>query len=185
MEEQQVELMTERLKETNRVRDVAHNMTGKIKLGVTRFQTLVQRRQAMKLLHAMQHNSHARKAIALFFQHRYWGWRGQVHAESRREFLRQTWRDESASAVQANVQRVIQRQQYLDLLLEKERLSNQSAAAIQAMIRGGISRQMYQVEMKRQHNTTIFIVGIGQDITGCIVQEWENETQSRGGGMQN
>jgi hypothetical protein len=33
VEERQVELMTERLKETNRVRDVAHNMTSKIKLG--------------------------------------------------------------------------------------------------------------------------------------------------------
>ncbi len=37
VEEQQVELMTERLKETNRVKDVAHNMTRKIELGVTHF----------------------------------------------------------------------------------------------------------------------------------------------------
>jgi hypothetical protein len=52
-EEQQVELMMERLKETNRVRDITHNMTGKIDLGVTRFQALVRRRQAMKLFRAM------------------------------------------------------------------------------------------------------------------------------------
>jgi hypothetical protein len=141
-EKQQVELMTERLKETNRVRDVAHNMTGKIKLGVTCFQALVRQRQAIKLFRAMQRKSCARKAIALFLQHCYQGWRGRVHAESRREFLRQTQRDESASTIQANVQRVIQRRRYLNLLLEKERLNNQLAAAIQAMTRGRITRQM-------------------------------------------
>ncbi len=54
-------------------------------------------------------------------------------AESRREFLRQTRRDESACAIQVNMRRVIQRRRYLDLLLENKGLSNQSAAAIQAM----------------------------------------------------
>ncbi len=132
--------MTERLKETNRVRDNTHNMTGKIELGVTCFQALVQRRLAMKLFCTMQRKSCARKAITLFFQHRYQVWRGWVRAESMREFLRQTRRDEAASAIQANVQRVIQRRRYLDLSLEKEQLSNQSAVAIQAMTRGRITR---------------------------------------------
>ncbi len=136
MEEGQVEMMTERLKETDRVGDVAHNMTRKIKLGVTRFQALVQRRQVMKLFRTMQHKSRARKAIAPFFQHCYWGWRGRVHAESKREFLRQMRRDESTSTIQANMQRAIQRQWYLDLLSEKEWLSKQSAATIQAMTKG-------------------------------------------------
>ncbi len=184
-EEQQVELMMERLKETNRVRDITHNMTGKIKLGEMRFQASVQWRRVMKLFRAMQHKSCARKAIALFFQHCYLGWWGWAHAESRREFLRQTRRDESASTIQANVQRVIQRWRYLDLLLEKEQLSNQSATAFQAMTRVRITRQMYQAEMKRQCNAIIFVIGIGQDIMGCILQEWENETQGRGGRMQN
>jgi hypothetical protein len=61
-------------------------------------------------------------------------------------------RDESASAIKANVQRVIQRRRYLNLLSEKERLSNQLATAIQAMTRGRITRQMYQTEMKQQRN---------------------------------
>jgi hypothetical protein len=145
--------MTERLKETNRMRDVTHKMTGKIGLGVMRFQASVQQRRAMKLFHAMQCKSHVRKAIALFFQHCYWGWRGWVHAESRREFLRRMRRDESASAIQVNVQWVIQRRRYLDLLSEKERLSDQSATAIQAMRRGRITKQMCQVEMKQQRNS--------------------------------
>jgi hypothetical protein len=151
-EEQQVELMTERLKETNRVGDIAHDMTGKIELGVARFQASVRQRQAIKLFHKMQCKSCARKAIVLFFQHPYRGWRGWVCAESRIEFLRPAQRDESASAIQGNVQRVIQRQWYLDLLLEKKRLSNQSAAAIQAMTKGRITRQMYQAEMKWQRD---------------------------------
>jgi hypothetical protein len=151
-EERRVDLMTERLKETDRVRDIAHDLTGKIELGVTRFQASVRRRRAMKSFRAMRRKSHARKAIAQFFQRRYRGWRGRVCAESRREFLRRTRRDESASAIQANVRRVIQRRRYLDLLSEKERLSNHSAAAIQAMTRGRITRQMYLAEMKRRRD---------------------------------
>jgi hypothetical protein len=134
----------------------------------------------MKLFCTMQCKSCARKAIVLFFQHCYWGWRGRVRAESRRELLRQMRRDKSASAIQANVQRVIQRRGYLNLLLEKEQLSNQSATAIQAMMRGRITRQMYQAEMKRQCNTIIFVVGIGQDITGCITEEWEKKMEEEG-----
>ncbi len=72
-EEQQVELMMERLKDTNRVGEVAHNMNGKIELGVTHFQASVQRRRTMKLFHAMQCKYCARKAITLFFQHFYQG----------------------------------------------------------------------------------------------------------------
>ncbi len=106
----------------------------------------------MKLFRAMQCKSHARKVITLFFQHHYWGWRGWVRAESRRELLRQMRMDESTSAIQANVQRVIQRQRYLDLLSEKEWLSKKLADAIQAMTRGRITRQMYQAEMKWQCN---------------------------------
>jgi hypothetical protein len=150
-EERQVELMAERLKETDRVRDVAHNMTGKIKLGVMRFQALVQRRWVMKFFRAMRCKSCARKAITLFFQYHYRGW-GWVCAKSRRELLRQTQRDESASAIHANVRRVIQRQRYLDLLSEKDWLSKQLAAAIQAMTRGRTTRQIYQAEMKRQRD---------------------------------
>jgi hypothetical protein len=47
---------------------------------------------------------------------------------------------------------VIQRWWYLDLLSEKERLSNQSAAAIQDMTKGRITRQIYQAKMKWQHD---------------------------------
>jgi hypothetical protein len=68
--------------------------------------------------------------------------------------MRQTERDESASVIQANVQRVIWRQRYLDLLSKKEQLSKQLAAAIQAMTRGTIARQMYEAKMKRQCNAT-------------------------------
>ena len=151
-EERRFELMMEKLKETERARDVAHDLTGMIQLGLTRFQALVRRRQAMKSFRAMRRKSHARKAIAQFFQRRYRGWTDRVRAESRREFLRQKRRDESAAAIQANVRRVIQRRRYLDLLSEKERLSNQSAAAIQAMTRGRITRRMYLAEMKRRRD---------------------------------
>jgi hypothetical protein len=30
----------------------------------------------------------------------------------------------------------------------------------------------------------IFVVGIGQDIAGCMAQKWENKTQGGGGGTQ-
>ena len=151
-EERRVELMTERLKETERARDVAHDLTGKIELGLTRFQASVRRRQAMKSFRAMRRESHARKSIAQFFQRRYRGWMDRVRVDSRREFLRRKRRDESATAIQSNMRRVIQRRRYLDLQSEKERLSNQSAAAIQAMTRGRIIRRVYLAEIKRRRD---------------------------------
>lgn len=150
VEERRVELMAERLRETERARDVAHVMTGKIELGLTRFQAYVRRRQAMTSFRAMRRKSHARKSIAQFFQRRYRGWTDRVRAESMREFLRRKRRDGSATTIQSNVRRVIQRRRYIDLLSEKERLSNRSAALIQAMTRGSIARRMYLADTKRR-----------------------------------
>lgn len=152
VEERRVELMMERLKETERARDDTHDLIGKIERGLTSFQASFRRRQAMKSFRAMRRKSHARNAIAQFFQRRYRGCRDRARAESRREFLRRKRRDESAATIQANVRRAIQRRQYLDLLSEKERLSNQSAAAIQSMTRGRLTRRMYLAEMKRRRD---------------------------------
>ena len=152
VEERRVDLMTERLRETERTRDVAHDMTRKIELGLTRFQAYVRRRQAMTSFRAIRRKSHAMKFIAQFFQRRYRGWTDRARAESRREFLRRKRRDGSATAIQSNVRRVIQRRRYIDLLSEKERLSNRSAAAIQAMTRGSIARRMYLADMKRRRD---------------------------------
>ncbi|KAL3774478.1 hypothetical protein ACHAW5_001233 [Stephanodiscus triporus] len=153
-EERRVELMMERLKEAERVRDDTHDLIGKIERGLTSFQASFRRRQAMKSFRAMRRKSHARNAIAQFFQRRYRGCRDRARAESRREFLRRKRRDESAATIQANVRRVIQRRQFLDLLSEKERLSNQSAAAIQSMMRGRLTRRMYLAEMKMRRRSS-------------------------------
>jgi hypothetical protein len=51
---------------------------------------------------------------------------------------------------------------------------------------GGESRTSFSSFAYHNHKgKIIFVVGIGQDFTGCIAQEWKNEMQGGGGGMQN
>ncbi|KAL3817071.1 hypothetical protein ACHAXA_000121 [Cyclostephanos tholiformis] len=150
MEERRVELLKERLGETEKMRDNAHDLIGRIVRGLALFPASVRRRQAMESFRAMRRKFHARSAIAKFLQRRYRGRTSRVYAASRRELLRRKRRDESVTAIQANVRMMIQRRRYLS---KKEmRLINQSAAVIliQATVRGTNKRQMYQAEMKRQ-----------------------------------
>mmetsp|Transcript_21500 Transcript_21500/g.51956 ORF Transcript_21500/g.51956 Transcript_21500/m.51956 type:complete len:512 (-) Transcript_21500:111-1646(-) len=152
LEEQRVKLLEEKLNDTEKAREDAHGLIITMEHGLIQFQTRVRRRQALKLFRRLQHESHMRKLIAQFFQRHYRGWKGRLRSESRRDYLRQKRRDESAAAIQANIRRQIQRKSYLNLLSERERLSNRSAAAIQANVRRKLTRQMYHAELSRRHD---------------------------------
>jgi hypothetical protein len=152
MEERRIELMQERLEETERMRDNAQYLISKMMRGLALFQASVRRRQAMESFRAMRRDVHARSAIARFLQCRYRGWVGRVHAESRREFLRRKRRNEAATVIQANMRMMTQRRRYL---LEKERLRLvrtrlTAITIIQATVRGTLARRMYQTELRRR-----------------------------------
>ena len=153
-EERRIELMKERLEETERLKDNAFDLIGTIMRGLALFQASARRRQAMESFRAMRRKVHARSAIARFLQCRYRGWTGRVHAESRRRLLRRKGWDEAAAVIQANVRMMIQRLRYIS---EKERLrlaTTQSTAVvlIQATVRGTIARRMYKAEMRRRRD---------------------------------
>ena len=171
LEERRVSLLEKRLDETERARDSAHDLIITIERGLVQFQTFVRRKHALKLYRAMRHELYMRKSIARFFQSHYRGWRGRMCATTRREYLKQQQREDSAAYIQASVRRRIQRRYYLDLLSERERLSNQSAAAIQAILRGKVTRQMYQTEMKRRHDATSHIQRVWRGVSGRMVAE--------------
>jgi len=105
LEERRVKLLEERLNETERARDDAHELIITIERGVIRFQAFVRRRQALRLFRKLQHESAMRELVAKFFQCRYRGWKGRERAVSRREYLREKQRIESAATIQANKQR--------------------------------------------------------------------------------
>lgn len=152
LEERRVKLLEERLNETERARDDAHELIITIERGVIRFQAFVRRRQALRLFRKLQHESAMRELVAKFFQCRYRGWKGRERAVSRREYLREKQRIESAATIQANERRRFQRKTYLNLLMEQNRLNNQSAASIQAMLRGNMARQLYLTEICRRQD---------------------------------
>lgn len=153
LEERRVELLLDRLRETEKARENAYALISTIERGVLQFQSVVRRRQAMTLFHSMQHELRMRKLVAQVFQCRYRGWKGRSRAESKREYLRQKRRDESLLTIQTFTRGRIQRIHYLDLLAERKRvLSNRSATAIQAVMRGKLLRMLYLAELSRRHD---------------------------------
>ncbi len=73
LEERRVELLEERLGDTERAREDAHELIGTIERGVVRFQSYVRRRQALRSFRTMRHEWLTRSAIAIFFQRHYHG----------------------------------------------------------------------------------------------------------------
>lgn len=153
LEERRVELLLERLRETEEARQNAYALISTTERGVLQFQTAVRRRQAVTLFRTMRHEYFMRKFVAHAFQCRYRGWKGRAIAESKREYLRQKRRDDSLLTIQTFTRGRMQRIHYLDLLAERKReLSNRSATVIQAVMRGKLLRQMYQTEMIRRRD---------------------------------
>ena len=153
LEERRVELLLERLRETEEARQNAYALISTIERGVLQFQTAVRRRQAVTLFRTMRHEYFMRKFVAHAFQCRYRGWKGRAIAESKREYLRQKRREDSLLTIQTFTRGRMQRIHYLDLLAERKReLSNRSATVIQAVMRGKLLRQMYQTEMIRRRD---------------------------------
>ncbi|KAL7530587.1 hypothetical protein ACHAXR_003579 [Thalassiosira sp. AJA248-18] len=171
LEERRVKLLEERLNDTERAREDAHGLIITLGRGVVRFQAFVRRRQALRLFRAMQHEALMRGLAARFLQCRYRGWKGRVRADSHREYLRQTRRNESAATIQANVRRRSQRKIYLDLLMERNTLSNQSAAAIQAILRGNVSRRTYLAEMSKRQDAAMNTQRVWRGALGRIEAE--------------
>lgn len=171
LEERRVKLLEERLNDTERAREDAHEMIIKIGRGVVQFQAFVRRKQALRLFREMQHESRMRESAAQFFQRRYRGWKGRECANSRRDYLRQRQMNKSAAAIQANVRRRTQRKIYQELLTERKRLSNRSAAAIQAMLRGNVTRKSYLAEMSRRQKAAMNTQRVWRGTLGRIEAE--------------
>ena len=153
LEERRVELLLERLRETEEARQNAYALISTIERGVLQFQTAVRRRQAVTLFRTMRHEYFMRKFVAHAFQCRYRGWKGRAIAESKREYLRQKRREDSLLTIQTFTRGRMQRIHYLDLLAERKReLCNRSATVIQTVMRGKLLRQMYQTEMIRRRD---------------------------------
>ncbi|KAL9189585.1 hypothetical protein ACHAXT_009260 [Thalassiosira profunda] len=155
LEERRVELLEERLSETEKAREDALEIIFTIERGVTRFQAFVRRKQALRLFRAMRHEAQMREFAARFLQRRHRGWKGRLRAESRRQHLRKKRRFASAAYIQASVRRHTQRRIYLNLLAERERRSNRSAASIQAILRGKAARMRYLAERRRRQAAAV------------------------------
>lgn len=150
LEERRLDLLARRLVETERTRDLVHDLIGKLERGLIRFQSYIRRRQAMKLFQTMKYTLYMKQTIAQYVQCRYRGRRDRKLAQIRKETLRCRHRNDSATAIQASVRRSIQRRQYMNALAERERLKYQCAVAIQAIARGRSTQQRYLAERKRR-----------------------------------
>ena len=179
LEEYRVKFLEERLCDTERAREDAHEMLITIGRGVVQYQAFVRRRQALRLFRSMQHEAHMKCLVAQFFQRRYRGWRGRVLAASRRQYLKDKHQNEAAAYIQANVRRRTQRKRYLNLLLERQRLNNQSAVAIQARTRCNITRRKYLAEMSLRHNATTSTQRVWRGKLGRLEAERLRQEQAR------
>ena len=151
LEERRVELLAERLDDTERAQDGAHELIVTIERGLVSFQAHARGRQARGLFRTLRRQACMRRFAATFVQRRYRGWKGRARSALARRQLRERRRNAAASAIQAKVRGRIQRGYYLHLLSERRRLSNESAVAIQAILRGRVSRTTYLAEMGRRH----------------------------------
>ena len=150
LEERRLDLLGRRLVETERTRDLVHDLTGKLERGLIRFQSYIRRRHAMKLFQTMKYRLYMKQTIAQYVQCRYRGRRDRKLAQIRKEALRCRHRNDSATAIQASMRRSIQRRRYMNALAERERLKYQCAVAIQAIARGRSTQQRYLAERKRR-----------------------------------
>ena len=151
LEERRVELLAERLDDTERAQDGAHELIVTMERGLVSFQAHARGRQARGLFRTLRRQACMRRFAATFVQRRYRGWKGRARSALVRRQLRERRRNAAASAIQAKVRGRIQRGYYLHLLSERRRLSNESAVAIQAILRGRVSRTTYLAEMGRRH----------------------------------
>lgn len=149
-EERRCDLLTKRLVDNERKRDVVHDLIDKLNQGLIYLQSYIRRRQAMKLFHAMKYRFHMKQTIAQSIQCRYRGRRDRKVAQIRKETLQCRHRNASATAIQASVRRSIQRRRYMNALVERERLKYQCAVAIQATARGRCTQQRYLAERTRR-----------------------------------
>ena len=171
LEERRVNVLEERLIKTEQARDDAHEMIVTIERGLIQFQTCIRQRQALKLLRDMQYELYMKQLVAQFFQCHYRGWKGRLEVKSRRNELKRKRRNTSASYIQASYRRFAQRRYYLDLLSERQRISNQSAACIQSMLRMKISREMYQLEMKTRQDGAQTLQRVWRGTVGRMIAE--------------
>jgi len=171
LEERRVNVLEERLIETEQARDDAHEMIVTIEKGLVQFQTSIRQRQAMKLLRDMQYELYMKQLVAQFFQCHYRGWRGRLEVKARQNELKRKRRNTSASYIQASYRRFSQRRYYLDLLSERERISNQSAACIQSMLRMKVTREMYQLEMKKRQDGAQTLQRVWRGTVGRLIAD--------------
>ncbi|EJK77738.1 hypothetical protein THAOC_00411 [Thalassiosira oceanica] len=179
LEERRLELLAERLGDTERARDEAHELIVTLEHGLVSFQAYARRRQARRLFRTLHHRACMRRFSAAFVQRRYRGWKGRARSGLIRQQLHERRRDAAASAIQAKVRGRIQRGYYLDLLSEKRRLSNESAVAIQAILRGRVSRSAYLAEMGRRHGAAAEIQRVCRGKAARVLAERMREELRR------
>mmetsp|Transcript_17153 Transcript_17153/g.35891 ORF Transcript_17153/g.35891 Transcript_17153/m.35891 type:complete len:552 (+) Transcript_17153:361-2016(+) len=140
-------------KEVERKHELMIDRLFKFLKGLTKLQSYIRRKLAIKLYREMkEHRFKMLNIIARFCQIRYRGWKGRLRVRTIREAIRQKLMNDSATIIQAGIRGWIERKRHVQRKRQRELLYNQSAIIAQTFWRGQRARVEYFAMRKELRN---------------------------------